>query len=149
MTAREIRQLTGLSQDAFSKKYDIPKRTIENWESGNRKAPEYVMQLLERVVKEDFKGGKSMKIEKKWCIIHDMSTRRAVESIEAYADKEEALREAEHEWNCLMTEGDKKDTDRYIVGLCNVEEYAPNCWQYAEIEGNIDADIYEIAKVYK
>lgn len=48
-----LRSLTGLSQQAFSDKYEIPKRTIEDWERGRRKPPEYVVKLLERVVKGD------------------------------------------------------------------------------------------------
>ena len=57
MRFKEIRKLTGLTQSAFAEKYNIPKRTVENWESTSsnaRKAPEYVLDLLERVVKEDF-----------------------------------------------------------------------------------------------
>ena len=53
MTIKELRSITGLSQQAFSDKYNIPKRSIENWESGKRTPPEYVIKLLERVVKED------------------------------------------------------------------------------------------------
>ena len=53
-----IRKRTGLTQAAFAEKYHIPKRTIETWEaasdSARRSAPEYVLELLERVVKEDF-----------------------------------------------------------------------------------------------
>lgn len=52
--ALRIRKMTKLTQAAFSKKYGIPKRSIENWESGKRECPEYVLDLLERVVKEDF-----------------------------------------------------------------------------------------------
>lgn len=37
----------------FSEKYGIPKRSIENWEGGQRSCPPYVEALLERVVKED------------------------------------------------------------------------------------------------
>ena len=54
MTIKEIRALTGLSQAKFSEKYEIPKRTIENWEGEQREPPAYVIKLLERVVKEDF-----------------------------------------------------------------------------------------------
>lgn len=53
MTIKELRTLTGLSQKAFSDKYEIPKRTIEDWEAERRTPPEYVIKLLERVVKED------------------------------------------------------------------------------------------------
>ena len=54
MNIKEIRFISGLSQQAFSEKYKIPKRTIENWEGGKRNPPEYVILLLERAVKEDF-----------------------------------------------------------------------------------------------
>lgn len=54
MNCKEIRALTGLSQQKFADKYRIPKRTIENWESEKTIPAEYVMELLERAVKEDF-----------------------------------------------------------------------------------------------
>lgn len=59
MKIKEIRKYSGLTQDAFSKKYNIPKRTLEGWESGKRNPPEYVLILLERVVQEDSEGEKN------------------------------------------------------------------------------------------
>ena len=56
MTAEEIRNISGLSRVAFCEKYKIPVRTMEDWEHDKRKAPEYVLNLLERVVKEDFEA---------------------------------------------------------------------------------------------
>lgn len=50
--AKAIRKASGLTQAAFAEKYGIPKRTIENWECGQRDAPTYVLDLLERVVYE-------------------------------------------------------------------------------------------------
>lgn len=55
MTIKEIRALTGLSAQKFGDKYKIPLRTIQNWEGGTRKAPGYIIELLERVVREDEK----------------------------------------------------------------------------------------------
>ena len=52
-TVKEIRKLTGLSQGKFANKYGLPVRTLQGWESGRRSAPEYVIKLLERVVRED------------------------------------------------------------------------------------------------
>ena len=52
-TIKEIREYSGLSQAKFSEKYGIPKRSLENWESGSRKCPYYVVSLLERAVKAD------------------------------------------------------------------------------------------------
>ena len=54
MTVKEIRKITGLSQARFSKMYDIPRRTIEDWERGISTPPAYLINLLERAVKEDF-----------------------------------------------------------------------------------------------
>lgn len=55
MTIKELRQMTGLSAQKFGDKYGIPLRTIQNWEGGVNTPPPYVLTLLERVVKEDFK----------------------------------------------------------------------------------------------
>ena len=52
-TIKEIRSKTGLSQQAFSEKYHIPKRTVENWEGKKSTPPEYVIELLEFKVNHD------------------------------------------------------------------------------------------------
>ena len=46
MTIKDIRTATGLSQARFAERFHIPTRTIENWESGIRKPPVYVIYLL-------------------------------------------------------------------------------------------------------
>lgn len=56
MQVAEMRALLDESRVAFSKQYNIPVRTLENWESGKSQCPEYVRQLLERAVKEDAKN---------------------------------------------------------------------------------------------
>ena len=53
MTVKEIRELTGLSQAKFGTRYNIPLRTIQAWELGERSCPEYVLELLEFRVKYD------------------------------------------------------------------------------------------------
>lgn len=54
MNIKEIREITGLSQSKFAEKYQLPVRTLQDWEIGRRNPPIYVISLLERVVKEDF-----------------------------------------------------------------------------------------------
>lgn len=51
---RAIRRQTGLSQARFAARYGIPKRTIEDWEAGQRVPPSYVLALLERAVSDDY-----------------------------------------------------------------------------------------------
>ncbi len=43
---RTLRNETGLSRKDFAESLEIPLRTIEDWESGRRKPPEYVLRLL-------------------------------------------------------------------------------------------------------
>ena len=43
---RYIRESTGLSRIDFCKKYGIPLRTMEEWESGRRTPPEYIPRML-------------------------------------------------------------------------------------------------------
>lgn len=53
MTIKEMREYLNVSRAEFSRRYNIPIRTLEDWESEKRIPPEYVVQLLERAVKED------------------------------------------------------------------------------------------------
>lgn len=55
MTIKEIRGLTGLSQVKFCEKYNIPRRTLEDWESGKTNPAEYLLSMLERVVRSDLR----------------------------------------------------------------------------------------------
>ncbi len=57
MTIKEARLSAGLTQQRMSEVFEIPKRTIENWEAGIRKPPAYVEKLiireLERIAEEN------------------------------------------------------------------------------------------------
>lgn len=56
MTITEMRKHLNVSRAEFSRRYNIPIRTLEDWESEKRTPPEYVMSLLERAVLEDASG---------------------------------------------------------------------------------------------
>ena len=49
ISIREIRKHTGLSQAAFAVRYCIPRRTVENWESGANDCPIYTRLMLARL----------------------------------------------------------------------------------------------------
>ena len=57
MTIKEARKNAGLTQAEMSELLEIPKRTIEDWETCKRKPPVYVERLvireLERIAKEE------------------------------------------------------------------------------------------------
>ena len=54
MDVKEIRESLGMTQIEFSQTYKIPCRTLQSWEGGERKPPEYVIELLERAVRQDY-----------------------------------------------------------------------------------------------
>ena len=51
MNITEMRNYIGVSRAEFSRRYNIPLRTLESWESEVRTPPEYVLQLLEESVR--------------------------------------------------------------------------------------------------
>lgn len=46
MTIKESRIAAGLSRAEMSRQFKIPIRTLENWESGARKPPEWTEKLI-------------------------------------------------------------------------------------------------------
>lgn len=57
MNIEEARKARGMSRKDVSRKLGIPYRSLENWEKGLSKCPDYVERL---VVAEILKGGKKM-----------------------------------------------------------------------------------------
>lgn len=55
MTIKELRAKSGMTQKQFAAYFNIPKRSIENWEEGHRKCPQYVVELAEYKLKNDGK----------------------------------------------------------------------------------------------
>ena len=64
MNIREMRAQLGDTQSEFSARYHIPFRTVQNWETGMRKPPEYVSDLLEQRIKEDLTNRKTLSLPK-------------------------------------------------------------------------------------
>lgn len=44
---KELRESTGMNRREFCDYFQIPYRTVTEWERDNRHAPEYVLRLLE------------------------------------------------------------------------------------------------------
>ena len=50
---KELRQASGMSQRKFADYFRIPRRTIENWDSGVNICPTYTLELMKyKLVKE-------------------------------------------------------------------------------------------------
>ena len=44
---RSLRESTGMSRQEFAGYFEIPYRTLQDWELGNRRIPEYLLRLME------------------------------------------------------------------------------------------------------
>ena len=64
MNIREMRTRLGDTQSEFANRYNIPFRTVQNWETGMRKPPEYIIDLLEQRTKEDLVNRKTVSLPK-------------------------------------------------------------------------------------
>lgn len=45
-TILELRRAAGMTQKAFSEYFNIPKRTIEQWEGNHRECKDYIIELI-------------------------------------------------------------------------------------------------------
>ena len=59
MLIRKMRAQLGDTQSEFAERYQIPFRTVQNWEAGVRKPPAYVLALLEDRIREDLVNRKT------------------------------------------------------------------------------------------
>lgn len=48
---KELRESTGMNRREFCEYFQIPYRTVTEWERDNRHAPEYVVRLLEYYIR--------------------------------------------------------------------------------------------------
>ena len=46
MNFKELRILSGMTQKMFAMYFSVPLRTIENWERGVNKCPDYLLDLM-------------------------------------------------------------------------------------------------------
>jgi len=47
----ELRTSTGMNRKEFCEVFEIPYRTVTDWELGHRKMPDYVLRLIEYKIK--------------------------------------------------------------------------------------------------
>ena len=64
MNIREMRKQLGYTQTEFSQRYNIPFRTIQNWEAGVRVPPQYILDFLHDRIVSDLVNRKAYSIPK-------------------------------------------------------------------------------------
>lgn len=57
MNFKEIRELSGMNLKQFSEYFNIPYRTVQNWDLGLRQCPEYVLELIYYKLNNEMKKG--------------------------------------------------------------------------------------------
>lgn len=50
-TIKELCEEYGLSQTALAKRFDIPLRTIQDWHAGRRTPPDYVVRMMDELLR--------------------------------------------------------------------------------------------------
>lgn len=77
---KKLRDKTGLSRKSFAESLGIPLRTVEDWEAGCRKMPEYLLRLISYKVRiEQLHSDKSISEEnKKINVICDAEGKKVV-----------------------------------------------------------------------
>ena len=48
---KQLRLATGMNRKEFAEYFEIPYRTLQDWELGNREMPEYLFRLLSYYVR--------------------------------------------------------------------------------------------------
>ena len=51
MDIRIVRKKLNMTQTEFGNLFGIPMRTVQEWEYGKRKAPNYVINMMEEILK--------------------------------------------------------------------------------------------------
>ena len=62
----ELRESTGMTRKEFCEYFEIPYRTVQAWELGNRKMPDYLLRLMEYKIRmeQGIKDGKELENNK-------------------------------------------------------------------------------------
>lgn len=62
----ELRESTGMTRKEFCEYFEIPYRTVQDWELGNRKMPDYLLRLMEYkiMMEQGIKDGKELENNK-------------------------------------------------------------------------------------
>ena len=127
LTAERVkaaRTKTGLSMRAFGEKFNIPMRTIQDWERAERKAPEYVVDMLEHeVALED--------VVPMMYVLYIYRDGAGFGTMETFTSEIDAVGTAKLEWE-HMSESDrdsyKNDANgEFVVALVPAEWDEVNC----------------------
>lgn len=53
MTYKELRKASGMTQKEFAEYFGVSKRSVESWDGGQRKCPQYLVDLMAYKLKNE------------------------------------------------------------------------------------------------
>lgn len=122
---KEIRKELNMSQQRFADKFGIPKRTLQDWESGAHNAPDYVVDMINKIVQFETLAPMA------W-VFYEYRDRWGSGSTEIFTDKEEAVEHAKNEWNHMSAADQQSYIDdpvgEFFVALL------PMLWDDVDLE---------------
>lgn len=135
MDIKEIREMTALSQNRFAEAYGIPIGTLHHWEAGERKPPEYVLELISRIAQLQALNIKAY-------VFSEYRDSKGVGSHKTFKRMTEAIQYAAQGWDHMSNsdrESYKKDSaPEFFVGEASM------VWDEDELEYIIDPETIEV-----
>ena len=55
-TFKEVREASGMNLTQFGAYFNIPYRTLQHWEHGTRKCPDYLLELIQYKLEKEKEG---------------------------------------------------------------------------------------------
>lgn len=132
-TAKKIREKTGLTQQKFAEKFEIPVRTIEKWETGERVPADYVVTMLAKVA--DLENCSVTG----W-IFSEYRDKKGVGTTKIFPEKEAAIEYAKKEWERL-DDADQASYKEDPAAWFHVAEY-PLIWDDENLDFEPATDDY-------
>lgn len=134
--SEEIRRRSGLNRSAFSRKYNIPFRTLSDWDAERRTAPDYVLDLLA------YKVASEIVTPCAWAFCEYRDS-RGTGSFKLFKEESDALEHAKACWEGL-SETERRSykasqgNDFFVAFLplvwdAETEEYYPDTSAYTPI----------------
>lgn len=74
MELHELLERYGLTQTTLSRRFNIPLRTVQGWANGTRKAPSYVLGMMEEILREEHKLTEVNTLVQTWWSEEDKGT---------------------------------------------------------------------------
>ena len=151
MEVKQLRQTSGLTQKEFCTRYQIPLKTLQNWETDSdspsaRKCPPYVVLLLAKAVMADFSVARNL--------LESNIDERHLATIEQAKSKIRKSPLSKHVKDVLLygstARGQSKhssDVDILMILDNRIKNYKRTNDLISYLKGNISSDDYTLPEV--